>query len=129
MSPHVHELDAGARYKIFHGPRHQNARRLRIRHDPSADIDGDPADVVAHHFAFARVDAGAHVNAELLDSATDCNRASNCAGRTIEGCQKAIARGVGFLAAKARQLLTDDRVVGVEQIPPRRIAERCSAFR
>jgi hypothetical protein len=60
------------------------------------------------------VEARAHVDAQLSDYDGDCNRATNRAGRAVEGCQKSVASGVGFLAAKARQLLTDNRIVGVQ---------------
>jgi hypothetical protein len=57
VGPHVFEFDAGACDKIFHRPGDQDATRFRVRHDAGTDVDGNPADVVAHHFAFAGVDA------------------------------------------------------------------------
>ena len=54
--------------RVFHRPGDEHAARLGLRHDPSADVDGDSADVVTHQLAFAGVDARAHVDAKLFDA-------------------------------------------------------------
>src|SRR5258706_5387935 len=56
------EANAGPGHEIFHRVGYQNLCRLRQGCDPRGGMHRNAADVVAHEFAFAGVQAGAHVD-------------------------------------------------------------------
>jgi hypothetical protein len=51
----VAEMQAGARYEVLHGARHQHLAGTRQARDASADVNSEAAIIVAHDFAFASV--------------------------------------------------------------------------
>ena len=65
------------------------------------DVDGDAADVVAHHLALARVDARADADALLLGGVEDRARAADRARRAVEGGEEAVAGRLHLAAAEA----------------------------
>src|SRR6266852_1853908 len=60
------ELDARARDEIAHGRGHDDLAWSSDCSDARAGVHGDPGDLLAHQLALTRVDAGAHVEAELV---------------------------------------------------------------
>ncbi len=112
------EILDGARDEHFSGP-----RRLR---DPGADVDCDPADLAVHHLALARVQAGAHVEAQVANTLGDRTGAADRARRPVETREEAVAGDVELGAAEANELAADQRVMTLEELPPRAVAElRC----
>src|SRR5207247_10794164 len=86
-------------------------------------VDGNAADVVAHQFAFAGVHSRANFDAKLPDRSHDRERAADRSPRAVECREKAVAGGIGFLAPKARQFLSDNRVVRVQETTPSSLAK------
>jgi hypothetical protein len=83
-----------------------------------ADADGEPAVLAVDQLALAGVDAGADVKAEVKHAFGDLLCASDRSCRTIEGGEKAVARGVVLDAAPATERLTHDCVVVKDQLLP-----------
>src|SRR5947208_15693928 len=90
-------------------------------------MDRDAANIVAHQFAFAGMHSRAYFNTELSDRERNRERAAHRSRRTVEGREKTVARGVGFLPAEARQFLSHNGVVGAQKLAPWRIAKLCCA--
>ena len=66
--------------EILHGARYQYFPGAGQRRDPRPDVDGDPADIIADDLAFARVQAGADIDAERPDFISDRSGATDPAG-------------------------------------------------
>src|SRR5204863_3642158 len=101
---------------------------LGFRHDTRTRVDGNAADVVAHQFAFAGMHSRAHFDAKLPDRSHDRERAAYRSPRAVECREKAVAGGIGFLASKARQFLSHNRVVRVQETTPSCVAKRRRAL-
>src|SRR5581483_1689907 len=75
----------------------------------------------------ARVQTGAHVQAELLHLPRDRLRAAHAARRAIEGGEVAVARSVDLAPAMAPELTAHNAVELLEVAPPRAIEPAISA--
>src|SRR5256885_5072605 len=93
------------------------------RRDAGADVHGDPAELRPHHLTFARVEAGADLEAERAHALADRARGPHRARRAIEGREEAVASRVDLAPAELRQVLAHQRVVGVEQVAPLAVAQ------
>ena len=83
-----------------------------------ANVNGDAAELLTHHFAFAGVHAGAHIDPKRAHGIGDCNGAANGARRAVESCEKAIASSVDLATPVPCEFTADERVMMVEQMPP-----------
>lgn len=97
---------------------------MRTRHDASADDDGDPCHLSRGDVAFARVDAGSHVEPERADTIDNRLRAPDGAPGAIERREEAVARGIDLLATVAGKLASHKRVVPLQEVGPRTVTER-----
>src|SRR5207237_10825319 len=84
-------------------------------------MDGDAADIVAHHFAFAGVYSRTYFDTKLSDRERYCERTAHRSRGTVERHQKTVAGSVGFLPAETRQFLSHNGVVRVQKIAPGRV--------
>src|ERR1700716_2628595 len=71
-----------------------------------------------------RVDPGTDLQTQAAHLAYDRASTADAAGRPVEGRQEAVAGGINLTTAEPGELLTDDGVVAVEQIPPPPVAQR-----
>ena len=49
----VTKTQTGTRHQVLHGARHQHLARAGERRHARSDVNGNPADIVADHFALA----------------------------------------------------------------------------
>jgi hypothetical protein len=88
-------------------------------------VHGHAADVVADELALARVDANAHLDAQIARRPGDRQRAAQRARRgAVERREEAVADGLDLAPFKARELLAHLLVVAREQVAPAPVAER-----
>src|SRR2546427_6541160 len=98
------ERDSRARDEVAHRARHEDLAAGGVVSHTSADVYGEAADVVATHLTLARVQPGAHIEAERPAGLTDGVGAADGARGTVEGRQQAVAGGLGLAAAEAVDL-------------------------
>src|SRR5205814_6810893 len=103
--------------------RDQHLARLCRGSDACADRDGDAGHLAVGELTLARVQAGANLDAELLNISGDRLRTVDCARRAVEAGKEAVAGCIHLDASKARELAADDSVVLVEKLPPIAVAE------
>ena len=94
------------------------------RCDSRADVNGDAADIVAHHFALASMKPGTNFDAKRFDFFGNSASATNAARRTVEGSENAIAGCLDLMAAETSEIASDRGVMTIEQVMPTAIAER-----
>jgi hypothetical protein len=119
----LRELDSGSRNEIPDGARDQHLSRPGDRRHARSDVDGDAGHSVSAHFALARVQAGADLDAEAAHRVANGASAADRPRWAVERGQKAVA-GLSYLRlAPALELATDEDVVAVQQVTPLAIAE------
>src|SRR5689334_22001724 len=129
VAPAVVERETGTRHEILDGARHEHLAGRGARGDARADVHGDAAVLVAHHFAFAGVRAGANLEAELAHLLRHRAGAAHGARRAVEGGEEAVARGVDLAAAKPCELAAHEPVVVLQELAPAAVAERARLLR
>ena len=86
-------------------------------------MDRNPPELLAHQFAFTRVQASPRLDPKRSDVVGDCAGTAHGASRAVESGAKAIAGGVDLPPAKSRKLAPHHRVVIVEQVAPTTVAK------
>ena len=86
-------------------------------------MNGDTADIIAHHLALAGMQARTNLDAERLDLLSDGAGAADAARRPVKGRQKAVAGGFHLAAAEASENAPDRGVVVVKQTAPAMVPE------
>src|SRR5207247_8916763 len=86
------------------------------------DVYGHPAYVPGAQLALARVEPGAHLEAEARDLVRDARCAADRARRAIEGGEESVAHRLDLPPSVAVDLVAHELVVAVEQLPPATIA-------
>src|SRR5918992_2657190 len=95
----VLEVDAGAGGEVADDARYEYFAGLRLGGDAGADVDGDALDPAVDDLHLARVDAGADLEAELLDGVDGLVGARDRLGRAGESGAEAVAGAPYFLSA------------------------------
>ena len=85
-------------------------------------MHGNPGDIVTDSFHLAGVDPGSHFESVLLHQPADLLRTVDRSSRSVKSSEEPVPGGADLHAPIARQLTADDRVVCLEQIPPRLIS-------
>jgi hypothetical protein len=80
----VTEAQTGARHEVFDCARYKDFARTGKRCHPRADVHGNAAYVVTHHFALACVKTGTHFDSERPDLFGYSASATHAACRTIK---------------------------------------------
>src|SRR5437764_13783900 len=119
----VREPEPRAGDEVAHGARHQDLAGPGERRDAGADVHGDPAELRPHHLTLARVETGADLEAERAHAVADRARGPHRPRRAVEGRQEAVASRVDLAPTELRQVLANQRVVGVEQVAPLAVAQ------
>lgn len=91
--------------------------------DASGFVDRKAANIGADQFHLTGVNSSADGDAEVADRRTDCLRASNRPGGSVEEGQEAVAGSVDLASAKPVELATRPLVVLGEQFAPGGIAQ------
>jgi hypothetical protein len=86
-------------------------------------VHRDADQLAADFLTFARVNPCPDVQADPAQVLADRHRAPDGAGCAVEGDEEAVTSGVNLAAAKAADLVTDDRVVFGQQLAPAVVAE------
>ena len=119
----IREAQSGAGDQILYRAGHQNFVRGRERGNARADVNGNSADILAHHLAFTGVETGADFDSELTDFVTDSASAAHAACRAVEGGENTIARALDLTTTEARKVALDYGVVIVEKTAPAAVAK------
>ena len=69
------------------------------------------------------MESGPDLDVEYLQRVSDRRGGLNGTGRSIEGGEESVAGRVQLLALEPRELATDDRVMSLEELAPRRVAD------
>src|SRR5919198_3481431 len=116
------ERDSRARDEVLHRAGDEDLSRPRFGRHARPDVDCDPAGLVAVELALARMDPGAHLEAELADGTPHRAGTADRARGAVEAREDAVARGVDLLSSEACDLASDDDVVTLEEVAPREVA-------
>jgi hypothetical protein len=119
----VREPNASARHQIFDRTRDEDLAGRCLRHDPGPDVHRDSADVLAHQFALAGVEARPDLNTQFGNLVPHPGCASDGSGWTVECGKEAVPDRLDLPPAKLDERLADQRVVMLQQIPPPVVAE------
>src|SRR5262245_43955572 len=103
-----------ARHEIPDRARDEHLAGARQRAHARADVDGEAAEVVVEPLALARVEARAHLEAEVGDAVPDRAGRVDRPPRPVEGGEEAVAERLDLLPAEAREALAHEPVVGLE---------------
>ncbi len=120
----VSKVQPGAGDEILDGSGHENLIGSGERCDPRADVDGDAAEIVADHFAFAGVKSGADLDAQRPGVGGNGDGATDAARRPVERGQKPVAGRLDFAAPETVEITPNRPVVRGQEVAPAPIAER-----
>src|SRR6185369_9158552 len=95
------KAQSGAGNQVLDGARDKHFAGTGQRRDARADMDHDPADLVAHDLAFASMQAGADRETERLDAVRYGASAADRARGAIESGKKTITGCVDLATAEA----------------------------
>src|SRR5262245_19018183 len=123
MAAPLLEAQPGADHEVLHGARDQDFAGPRLGHDASADVYGDSADVFSHADALARVQPGAHLQAERPRGLPNREAAPHGPSRAVEEREKPVAGRRDLLPAEVRDLAPNEGPMAEEEITPHLIAE------
>src|SRR5215207_3967980 len=118
----VGEVDAGAGDEIADGTGDENLARVCDRGDARPDVHGDPGEVITAQLALTGVETGPNLEPEIAGTGRDGLGTVDGATGSVESGQEAVARGLDLLPAEPVQLMTDRRVVRVQQLVPALVA-------
>ena len=119
----VLELQAGAGNEVANGAGDEDLSAAGQFRDARRDVDSDAADVVAHDFDLAGMEAAAHLDAERPHPLDDCRSAAHGAGGAVERREKAVAEALDGAPAEARDFVPYRLVVPIEQNMPFTVAD------
>ena len=119
----VLETESRSGHEILDGARHEDLARAGERRDAGADRDRDPDDLAVAHLAFARMETGAHVDADGLQRLAEGRGGEDRPGRAVEGREEPVTRGVELPSLEPRELATNDRVMLLQELAPSRVSE------
>jgi hypothetical protein len=123
VRPAILEREPGAGHELAGRRRHDQLARLGLSHYPRGDGHGDAAYLLADLLDLADVDAGANLNAQLANRLDDLERSGDRLGRRVEDDEEAVARGVQLTATVALERAPHGRVMQVDQLAPRLVAQ------
>src|SRR5215471_19200370 len=86
-------------------------------------MHGDTAHFPLYHLALARMQARADLDPESSDALRDRSRAAHGTRGAIEASEESVPGDVELRAVEASELAADERVMALEQLPPRTIAK------
>ena len=87
----VAEAQAGAGHQVLYGARHQHLPRTYKSSNTRANVNGDPADIVADHFALAGMEPGTNFDPKRFNLFGNSARTTNAPRWSVERGQNAIA--------------------------------------
>src|SRR4029078_13094216 len=103
--------------------RHEHLSRAGERSDARAGVHRYSADLVAGKLALTRVQPRAHLDPDALHVRHDRPGAADCAGRPVERCEEAVARGVDLPPSETFQISADALDLTVEESAPSPLSE------
>ena len=81
-------------------------------------MDGDSTNILAHHFAFPSMQAGANFDSQRFHMCPNGAGTPDSAGRAVECGQKAITCVVDFPATELGQFASYDGIVLLKEVSP-----------
>ena len=122
-APRSSKRDPRTDDEVLDRGRHQDVARSCEGRDPCTDVDGDPPDIGIGQLDLARVQAGAHLQADGADGLADSRGASDRSGRSIEDGQEPVAGRLDLAAAVSVQLGPYGEVMRRKERSPTLVAE------
>src|SRR5262245_41880721 len=119
----VLEHQTGTRHQVLDRIRHERFAPSGQCRDAGADVHGDTTELGSHHLTLAGVEPRSDVETEPADALDDRAGGAHGPGGAVERRQESIACGVDLPTPEARELLADERMVGLQHVPPAPIAE------
>jgi hypothetical protein len=110
----VVEPDPGACDEIGDGAGDDDFAGSSFRLHPAGQVDGDPSDVIAASFDFARVYAGAQLQTETARLVSQNAGASDGSCRAVEGGEHPVSGRLDHPAPKSAHNTMREIVVAVE---------------
>src|SRR5262249_48166693 len=117
------ESQVGADGEVLHGSRDEDFAWLSEGAHPSTDVHRHSGDVAVLELALPRVQSGTHINAERLDAVANRAGALDRTGRTVEGREEPVPKGLHLPAAEALELAPCDPVVARSELAPPPVTE------
>src|SRR5262245_57725128 len=112
------EGQSGAGDQVFDCTRYENFARVGQGRHTGTDVNRYSADLLAHDYAFARVQTCSHLDPERAHTVGDRARTANGACGPVEDREKAITGGADLAATITCKFATDECVMIVQQVPP-----------
>src|SRR5215471_14675692 len=91
-------------------------------------MDGDAAQVFAHHLTFTGMDASTHVHIKTLDRVDNSPATTHGTWGTVKGSKKTITGRLDLSATVALELLAYKKMMMPDKLPPRPIADLSCSF-
>src|SRR3954451_21005633 len=102
----------------------EDLSRLGERGHPRGDVQRHPAHVVAADLALTRVESGAQLDAQRLDTLDHCaGAAQRSRRRAVEDDQERVADRLDLLTVEPAEDLADGALLRGEQVAPAGVAE------
>jgi hypothetical protein len=124
MHAPVSEPDARARDKVLHRARYDNLAPSGPFRHPSADVHGDPVDVISNELDLACVQPCSDLNPKGLDGVRDGTGTVDRSCGPIKGGKKPIARESNHPPSVMLDLSPYNLVMGVHKDTPGAIPKR-----
>src|SRR5437763_16887713 len=119
------EREAGSGDEVFDCLGDTYFRGVGFAGHSRADTDRDAADLAVDQLAFAGVDSYPNADAEMVDPLGDLERAAAGSRRPVEAGEEPVAGGVDLYAPPAVECAAHDRMMLLNEVLPRSIAETC----
>jgi hypothetical protein len=123
VSAALRELDPSAGDEVFDGLRHEYFPRRGERGDSSADVNGEPADLLAVSFALASVQAAPHLEPLGRRLLHDPVRTPDGPSRPVKRGEEPVTGGVDLDSSKDRELAPHGASVFRKQLSPSAVAD------
>ena len=118
------EREPGAGDEISGGSGHEHVTRSGDTRHTRADMYGDAAWLlITYALDLTSVDAGSHLESELVESSPQFERASDRSCRAVEENKEAVTSSVDLVTLEALELVANRGMVPFEQLAPRMIAQ------
>src|SRR5688572_19435761 len=123
MHAAIVESESRSGSEVAHGGGREYLSWLRQLADPRADDRRDPADLARDVFALTGLRSGTDLETQIADTIAHGQRTAHRARWTVECRVEPVARRVLLEATMTLQLLTDDRVMPLDELSPSAVSE------
>jgi hypothetical protein len=129
VDPSIVEADPRSNDQVFHSTGHEDLAGAAYGSDPSPNVHGDPADLVAGHLRLSSVEPGPDLQAKRAHSLDGSDGTTDAACRPVEDGEDTVSSSIDFAPAMPPQLLPDHGVMSLEKRTPSLITHRRRTLR